>query len=149
MSKPRYRWWDYVRKMIRAYPALKAEYKDLHTPSVTANASGMPGGGGISDPTMQIAIKELPGMKQREYEAVRRAVEATRRQKTAKESLAIIDMVFWKSSHTLSGAACKVGVSYETAKRYQREFIVRVATEYGLMDADKEVNHGEWRVKQP
>lgn len=134
MSKPRYRWWGYIRNVIRAYPDLKAEYKDLHTPSVTASASGMPGGGNISDPTMQTAVKELPRTKQREYEAVRRAVEATRRLRAAKERLAIIDMVFWKNDHTLYVAACEIGVSYETAKRYQREFIVRVATEYGLMD---------------
>mgnify|MGYP004515711839 CR=1 FL=1 len=141
MSKPRYKWWGYIKNVIRAYPGLKREFADLHDPKVTANVSGMPGGGGASDPTMQVAIRELPGTKQREYEAVRAALEATRRQKTAKEALAIIDMVFWKNSHTLSGAAYRVGVSYETAKIYQRDFILRVAAAYGLLDEPQKINH--------
>ena len=42
MSKPRYRWWGYIRNVIRAYPELKKEYDALHQQSVTANLSGMP-----------------------------------------------------------------------------------------------------------
>lgn len=136
MSKPRYKWWGYIKNVIRAYPALKREYADLHEPSITASMSGMPGGGNVSDLTAQVAVRELPRTKQREYEAVKRAVEVTQRLETGKETLAIIDMVFWKNSHTLYGAAQKANVSYESAKRYQRKFIERVARNYGLIDED-------------
>lgn len=43
-------------------------------------------------------------------------------------------MVYWKNTHTLSGAAYQVNISYETAKIYQRQFIVAVAQNYGLLN---------------
>ena len=134
MSKPRYKWWGYVRNMIRAYPALQSEYRSIHCPTVTANISGMPGGGSISDPTMMVAIRELPGTRQREFEAVRQAVRTFECQKGGNDVLRLIDLVFWKDICTLNGAAQRIGVSYETAKRYQQQFILLVAKNYGLLD---------------
>lgn len=141
MSKPRYRWWGYIKSVIRAYPGLKAEYAALHEQSITPSMSGMPGGGGASRAVENIAIRELPGTNQREYEAVKRAVETTRRLPAAKETLAIVDMVFWKNSHTLRGAAYKAGISYGTAKNYHNGFIKTVAKNYGLMDEEDRL-HG-------
>lgn len=135
MSKPRYKWWQYVKNMIRDYPGLQKEYEDLHQQSITANMSGMPSGGnGISRGTEDIAIRELPYTKQREYEAVRRAVEHTKRFKNGKERLSIIDLMYWKNSHTLAGAGLKVGYGYDRARQIHKEFVVAVATYYGLMD---------------
>lgn len=136
MSKPRYRWWGYIKNVIRAYPVLKRENEALHEQSVTANMSGMPAGGNVSRGTEDIAIRELPYTKQREYEAVRRALACTERLKTGKDRISLIDMVFWKRSHTLSGAAYKLGLSDRTAQRYHEEFIKTVATFYGLMDKE-------------
>ena len=87
MSKPRYKWWGYIKNVIRAYPGLKKEYDALHEQSVTANTSGMPGGGEVSRGTENIAIRELPYTKQREYEAVRRAVEQTNMLKNGDQRL--------------------------------------------------------------
>lgn len=134
MSKPRYGWWGYVKYIIRAYPARKQEYEELHRQTITANISGMPGGGGISRGTESIAIRELPGTQQREFEAVRRAIQATKQLPTGRERLELIEMVFWKKSHTLSGAAYKLNLSYTTAQRYHGEFVLSVAGFYGLMD---------------
>lgn len=136
MSKPRYKWWGYIKNVIRAYPGLKREYEDLHAQSVTSNMSGMPGGGNVSRGTEDIAIRELPCTKQREYEAVRRAVSYTKQLKTSEERISLIDMVFWKRSHTLSGAAYKLNLSERTAQRYHEEFIKAVAGFYGLMDKE-------------
>lgn len=136
MSKPRYRWWGYIKNVIRAYPVLKKEYEALHEQSVTANVSGMPGGGGVSRGTESIAIRELPFAKQREYEAVRRAVEYTRNFKNGEERLKIIDLMYWKNSHTLAGAGQKVGYGYDRARQIHQEFVVAVATYYGLMDKE-------------
>lgn len=138
MSKPRYKWWGYIRNVIRDYPRLMQEYDALHEQSVTPGMSGMPGGGGAVRTVEAIAVRELAGTKQREYEAVRQAIDMTRRLDTARERLAMIDMVFWKNTHTLCGAAHQVNVSYETAKRYQRQFIMAVARSYGLLDEGKE-----------
>ncbi len=134
MSKPRYKWWGYIKNIIRAYPGLKKDYEALHEQSVTANTSGMPGGGEVSRGTENIAIRELPYTKQREYEAVRRAVEHTMHFRNGKERLEIINLMYWKNSHTLAGAGLQVGYGYDRARQIHQEFVVAVATYYGLMD---------------
>lgn len=138
MSKPRYKWWGYIKNVIRSYLELKKEYEGLHEQSVTANLSGMPGGGEVSRGTEDIAIRELPQTKQREYEAVRRAIETTKRLPNGKQRLQIIDLVYWKRSHTVEGAAMKVGYSIDWGKRLHGDFIRLVAKNYGLMDNDSE-----------
>lgn len=135
MSKPRYDWWPYVKGMIRRYPALKEEYRELHSQSVTANYSGMSrGGNGVSRGTEQIALRELPSTKQREYEAVRRAIETTLCRSNGQYVLQVIDLVLWKKSHTLEGAALCIPCHYKTAQGWHNEFIRLVALCFGLMD---------------
>lgn len=127
MSKPRYKWWGYIKSVIRAYPDLKKEYEAIHEQSITANVSGMPGAGEVSRGTEDIALRELPRPKQREYDAVRNAASATASMKTGKDRLNIIDLVFWKKSHTLAGAAMQANISYDTAIGYHGDFIMLVA----------------------
>lgn len=134
MSRPRYDWWSYVKGMIRRYPELKARYADLHVQSVTANYSGVPRSGGASRGTEDIAVRELPTTAQREYEAVRRAIEQTERYRNGRDRLKVIELVLWKQSHTIEGAALMVPCSIATAWRYHGDFIRRVASNYGLMD---------------
>lgn len=74
MSSPRYRWWSYIKAIIRAYPALKKIYAGANEPSMAINLSGMPGGTGTSRPTENFAMRDLP-TEQREYEAVRQAIK--------------------------------------------------------------------------
>jgi hypothetical protein len=135
LSKTRYKWWGYIKAVIRAYPSLKKEYEELHEQSITAKLSSLPGGGEVTRGTEDIAIRELPHTKQREYEAVRRAIDATKRIEGGDRRVMIIDLVYWKNSHTLAGAAMKAGYSYDRAKQMHRDFIVTVAKYYGLMDS--------------
>lgn len=134
MSKPRYDWWPYVKGMIRRYPALKEEYADLHSPSMVADYSGMPRGGGEGRSLEGVALRELPSTRQREYEAVRRAIETTGRYRNGRERLKVIDLVLWKRSHTVEGAAMAIPCSPATAWRWHAEFIRLVASNFGLMD---------------
>lgn len=134
MSKPKYDWWGYVKGMIRRYPQLKEEYADLHRQAVTAGCSGMPGGGGAGRAVEEVALRELPTTRQREYEAVRQAIAVTERMKSNRDRLKIIDLVFWKRTHTLEGAAATIPCHYNTAQKYHSEFIVLTATFYGLLD---------------
>jgi RinA family phage transcriptional activator len=135
MSRPRYGWWGYVKDMIRRYPSLKEEYEDLHTQTVTPCYTGISGGSSASRATERIAVRELPSNKQREYEAVRRAIAATERMSASRDRLKVIELVFWKRSHTLDGAALMIPCSYRTARRYHSEFIMMVASCYGLLDS--------------
>lgn len=134
MSKPRYDWWTYVKGMIRRYPELKREYEDLHNQSITQSYSGMPSGGGDGRGLERAAVRELPRTKQREYEAVRRAVETTKRYRNGEERLKVIRLVLWDRSHTLEGAKRLVPCSARHAKEWHGDFIRLVASNYGLMD---------------
>ena len=136
MSKPRYDWWPYVKGMIRRYPELCAEHRDLHTVSSTQNyTSDGCSSGGIKRVAEGIAIRELPSTKQREYEAVRRAIETTERYRNGRDRLRVIDMVLWKRSHTLEGAALAVPCSTRHAKEWHGAFIRMVAGNFGLLDS--------------
>lgn len=134
MSKPRYDWWPYVKGMIRRYPALCEKYRDLQSQSVTASYSGMPRTGRTDRTVERLALRELPGTQQREYEAVRRAVEDTERYRGGTERLKVIKLVFWDRSHTLAGAALTVPCHYKTAQQWHNEFIRLTASHYGLLD---------------
>lgn len=134
MSRPRYDWWPYVKGMIRRYPALKAELAELRTQTITPGYSAVSGGSGAGRAVEAVALRELPTTRQREHEAVRKAIAATERMGGGRDRLKVIDLVFWKRSHTLDGAALMVPCSYMTARRYHSEFIMLVASFYGLLD---------------
>ena len=136
MSSPRYDWWPYVKGMIRRYPLLCQEYAALHQQEITANMSGMPGGSGGTRTVESIAIRELPATKQREFEAVRRAVYTLKKARGGELKLRIIDLTYWKHSHTLAGAAMEVGYSYAEAKNVNKHFVYAVAGNYGLLDKE-------------
>lgn len=135
MSKPRYGWWSYAKYMVRKYPELKREYNALHSQRITAAVTGMPSGGGLSDPTAITALRQLPPARQREYDAVRKAIEKTKLMKTGQERLAVIDLVLWKGTHNIDGAALKINISEKTATNYHSDFIRLVGFCYGLEDA--------------
>ena len=128
MSKPRFDWWGHIKNVIRAYPDLKKEYEDLHTQSITATTSGMPGSSNVSRGTEEIALRELPRPKQIRYCSVKNAIEVTERLKTGNDRLKLIQVAYWRNKNvTLAGAAIEINVSYETAVSYHRDFVMLVA----------------------
>ena len=102
MSRPRYKWWGYVKAMIRAYPAL--------------------------------AGKSCKGIEARECDAVCRAKEVTYMLPDGAERLRLVDMVFFRQTHTLDGAAQEIPCSPRTAQRWHQDFIRQVAKEFGLLE---------------
>lgn len=135
MSKPRYGWWSYAKYMTREYPALRTEYRELKSAKITQTLFSITGSrSGVSSTTENAVLRQLPPSKQAEYDAVTKAIERTKQSKTATERLAIIDMVFWKKSHSLQGAALTVNVSYETAVDYHGDFLRLVGYYRGLCD---------------
>lgn len=135
MSKPRFRWWGYILAILRAYPELCAKLQQLKDQHITVSYEPSGGGkGGTSRPTESAALAELRGTEGKEYNAVRQAIEYTAKLKSGTERNALIDMVFFKKSHSLEGAAIALFISYSTAKRWHKEFILAVADFYGLLD---------------
>lgn len=65
-----------------------------------------------------------------ETKAVSIAVEETSRLLDGVDRMNVINMVFFKKTHTLQGAALNVPCSYETAKRWTQQFIRLVAKSF-------------------
>lgn len=134
MSKPRYRWWGYVKAVIRAYPELKRIAELPAQTSVTARYGPQAPKSGAGRPLERLVVKELSGDDCKEYEAVLRAIRDTEQMPNGAARLKIIELVYWKRSHTLAGAGLAVGYSYEWAKRAQRRFIELVAENLELKE---------------
>ena len=73
MSKPRYRWWSYIKAVIRNYPTLCEKLSDIQSTSVTASLSGMPRGGKPRRETEEAALRQLPLVEQKEHDAVKQS----------------------------------------------------------------------------
>lgn len=78
------------------------------------------------------AAREAPAtdLERREREAVRRAVDETFRTKSGRLRVELIEMVYWRKTDKLYGAAMKLGISERTALRWHGEFIKTVAAEF-------------------
>lgn len=133
MSRPRYRWWGYVRKMIRDYPGLRMDLDDKQQQSVVAGRSGMPGGGGNGRSLETAALQCLDVDDQRCLDAVARAVAITKLRSDGEERLRLIELMYWeKKPMTISKAADGVHVSERTAQEWHRIFVRCVAKCYGF-----------------
>lgn len=135
MSTPRYDWWPYVKGMIRRYPELCRQEADLHTTAVTPNYGGAPGGhGGHTDPVANAALRTLPEVNRRELEAVRAAIRTTESLPSGRERMSLVKLYYWQRSHTIFGAANAIHISEKTALRWNRELIMQVAKNFGLLE---------------
>lgn len=65
-----------------------------------------------------------------ERAAVAAAIAQTERMSNGSDQLKLVKMVLIAQTHTLSGAALQVPCCYETAKRWQQQFIKRVAENF-------------------
>lgn len=76
----------------------------------------------------------LSGTEARECEAVRRAIENTLLLNGGTERIELVDIIFWKRTHTIQGAAMVLHLSDRTAQRWHSEFIREVARQFGLIE---------------
>lgn len=134
MSTPRYDWWPYVKGMIRRYPDLCLKEAALHDTAITANISGMPVGGKRTDKTADAALRTLPEVNRRELEAVRAAIRHIEGLHSGKERMELVKLYYWQRSHTLFGASNAIHVSEKTALRWNRDFVMQVAENFGLIE---------------
>ena len=95
MSKPKKRWWNYVRRVLYDFP--------------------------VMDPEKEADKKE--------YEAV---LSALQEWPTCSDTYRLVDAVFFKKTHTISGAAMKVLLSERTARRRVNAFIESVGKNLGF-----------------
>ena len=67
-----------------------------------------------------------------EYEAVQQAIEKTKLLRNGEERLKLIDLVFFKQSHSLQGACLACYVCDRTGRQWHTDFIRLVGVEMGL-----------------
>lgn len=136
MSKPRFGWWSYAKYMVRVYPERKKEYEDLQSQRITRGIDTITSGSGTSRSTENAALRQLSPAKQAEYDAVTKAIEATKIMRNGKERLELINMVFWRKSHNIDGAAYALNYSSITGERFHRDFLRLVGLYRGLCDEE-------------
>ena len=135
MSSPRYGWWSYAKAMIRSYPQLHREYEQLHSQKVTASISGMPGGGGASRTTEDVALRQLPPAQQKDCEAVSLALAEMKKRSYGKEFMKMVQMRYWqKPTPTLEMIGERLHYSESTMRRWNKDFIRLVLKFRGLRD---------------
>ena len=80
-------------------------------------------------------MRQLSPVKMREYEAVRKAVEAAGAVPgNGYLRVKLVEMVYFKRPHTLEGACKDLHISYITGKRYNQDFLGRIARAFGLLE---------------
>ena len=79
-------------------------------------------------------MRQLSQVKMREYEAVRKAVEAAGSVPgNGNLRVKLVEMVYFKRTHTLEGVCQVLHISYGTAKNYNHDFLCCVAKNFGLL----------------
>lgn len=133
MSKPREGWWSYAKWMLRKYPERCRELEELRSQGRGDKSGGRPQGG-KPRPTETLALRELPPNRQRELDAVRIAMDAQSLRSNGELRRELVRLVYWEQSHTLSGAAMRLHISYDTARQWNKEIIYSVGRAAGLMN---------------
>jgi len=129
-------WRKNTRAVIREYPNLRRRERELKDMAVTANYGTpdkqpdgtvvnvvLPGSGSASRTTEDVALRQLSPDDQRALDAVSNAIQTTMRYRNGALRVRIIDLVYWRRSHTLEGAAMALHVSPQTAKFWHNNFV--------------------------
>lgn len=126
MSKPD--WWYHARQIAKKYPELHRQLEMLRSQNVTPHMDGMPSGGEISRSTERAALRELPNKTDRaDYGAVDKAIRITKQYPNSDRRMQIIDLLIWRNSHTVDGAAMVTHYSRDAVKDFHAAFLTLVA----------------------
>ena len=109
MGRKRHDWWGYVKVVMRQYPELEKKREKLRKKTVDF----------------------------KKYEAVQQAIRETEDLPDASLRLKMLDMVYWRQSHNMKGAAIVCSVDVSTAYRWQERFFRTVAQNMGIADRPK------------
>ena len=132
MNRPNDNWRPWVLNVMRDYYYFKRIEKEAHSQKVTAQFNKGRGGGGVGRNTEAAALRTgLTRQQEKELEAVEKAVRVTRRGPDGKLRVKVVEMVYFRGTHTIDGAAQNVHVSYQTAWRWTDNFIRMVGKNLG------------------
>lgn len=135
MSKYRHWWRPNVERILKYYPYLKARQNEAKTPRVTAVYGPVVGGNGRHRGTEEIAIKSPLNAKEEEVvAAIDKTIEEIKRQRDGETVLRIVEMVDFKRSHTIEGAAMALYMHRVTASDKRTRFIDGVGKNLGWLE---------------
>ncbi len=139
-ARERFKWYEYVRWMIRLYPARVQELRRLQVESKTSHydRGGVFAGSEVSRPTERLATVTLGTTCDREVEAVRKAIETAKSRRNGDLILRLIDLQYWSGTHNQNGAAIELYVSAGTACRLNMWFLNEVGRNFGLTEYTEE-----------
>ncbi len=133
MSRYQHWWWPNVARALRTYPYLKALQQSDPNVIVTPSYSGMPRGGGNSRPTEHVATQRKLSAREEDFvNAVDRALSIVAQWPDGAITVRLIDLVDFKRTHTIDGAAIRLHMSERTARRRRWKFIALVGEFYGF-----------------
>ena len=118
-------WRHDTREAIRKYPELTRRDRELKETALIAQYGGRIGGRSTeaSRTAETAAMRQLPRDEQRQLDAVASAVQTTMRYRNGELRVKLIDLVYWRGTHTLTGAAVAIHVSTDTASRWHNGFV--------------------------
>ena len=126
MSKRSNSWRRIARQAAYDYPGLRAQLRDLQSMSVTPSLSGMPIGGGERRSTEDAALRQLPPEDQCRLDAVAQAVEISEHLTSGLARRKLSDLVYFRRSHTVEGAAMQIPCDVRTAKTWNSDFLLLI-----------------------
>jgi len=74
--------------------------------------------------------QELSGIALNERNAVEAAISETERMRNGTDRLKVIDLVFWRGTHKIPGAALMIPCSERTAAQWHGDFVKTVAKNF-------------------
>lgn len=133
MSHYRHWWYPNISRALKAYPSLIAKKDDIQRLNIIAKYSGEPSGGGASRSTEEIAIRDLPPAEAALVDAISSAMDEISRRRDGDYIVRLIDLVYFKQTHTIQGAAAVLNMSEKTARRRHGDFIILTARKLGYL----------------
>lgn len=126
MSRRSSTWRQAARQAAYDYPGLRAQLRDLQSMSVTPSLSGMPMGGGDHRSTEDAALRQLPPEDQRRLDAVAQALAISEHLTSGLSRVKLIELVYFRRSHTVEGAALQIPCSVQTAWTWNNDFLLLI-----------------------
>lgn len=126
---------SYVEWQLEHYHEDKKQLEEIKgamMPPITTSISGMPHGSGVGQPTEDAAIRMASSAYIQSTERSVMAIEHTL-QKCDNTSRMLIDMVYWRRTMTVTGAAAKCNMSQMGAYKRINKVLTGIAFEMGLI----------------
>lgn len=127
MSRYKHWWYPNVARALKAYPALILKKDEIRRNSIIAKYSSDPRAGGATRSTEDVALRDLPPGEAAIVDAIAAALDEVSRRRDGFEVVRLVDLVYFRRSHTIQGAAIATNLTEITARRKLGDFINLVA----------------------